>query len=160
MLLELPNGNWVNSKNINELRVEFIHTHTPRVAIVDQHGVMTHHVRLDSAEATKKWCHKFGMLVNKAQREKIVPPVQDPSHRFYLPWHIAVHVFRLRIINRLLRKQEMSVSDAEAQQHAAMVQYDPVIDQTMKDMIEEWSYIPPEKFPQTKEPKLAEIRLD
>jgi len=78
MLLELPNGNWVNSKNIGELCMEFMHTRTPHVDIVNRHGMVTHQVYLDSAEATKKWCHKFGMLVNKAQREKIVPPVQDP----------------------------------------------------------------------------------
>jgi hypothetical protein len=135
MLLELPTGDWVDPIVVAGIHYLNDKTYGPRIVIDTQKEVARYFLPFDDAESALGWRKDFGTKVNSALCEKIVSPHQDLTNDVHLPWNMAVDLLRLYIIDRLVRRHNMSVPDATAQTHASLTQYDPLIDQIMKDLI-------------------------
>jgi len=80
--------------------------------------------------------HMLGTRLHFSVRTVIIPHM-DRYDELYFPWSISVNMLKLHLLGRLMRNYGMSIADAMARQITALVRYDPLIDQIMKDLITE-----------------------
>lgn len=128
MLLELPNGDKVDPVDVIGVRYMNDSQFRPRVC-VDTH--QAHHlVIFDKVEDARVWQQNFVAKVRHVFFDYC-------PYEFPLRWGAAVCLFRFHIIDRLVRKHNMSVPDATARQQASLDLIDPTIVQIIKDLITE-----------------------
>ena len=80
--------------------------------------------------------HALGTRLHLSFRAVIIPHT-DRYDELYLPWSVSVNLLKLHITSRLLRKYDMTLAEASTRQITALMCYDPIIDQIMKDLINE-----------------------
>lgn len=80
--------------------------------------------------------HILGTRIHFTIRAVIVPHTERYDE-LYLPWSVAVNLFKLHIIGRLVRNHGISIGDAISRHLLSIVKYDELIDQIMKDLIAE-----------------------
>lgn len=80
--------------------------------------------------------HMLGTRLHFSVRAVIIPHM-DRYDELYFPWAVTVNLLKLHIIGRLMRKHRLSIGEATAKQVTALMRYDPLIDQIMKDLIAE-----------------------
>jgi hypothetical protein len=80
--------------------------------------------------------HMLGTRLHFSVRTVIIPH-PDRYDELYFPWAVTVNLLKLHILGRLVRVHNMGIGEAVARQITALVRYDPLIDQIMKDLIKE-----------------------
>ena len=80
--------------------------------------------------------HMLGTRLHFSVRTVIIPH-PDRYDELYFPWAVTVNLLKLHIIGRLIRKHNMTIGEAIICQITALLRYDPLIDQIMKDLIRE-----------------------
>jgi hypothetical protein len=78
--------------------------------------------------------HMLGTRLHFSARSVIIPH-SGRYDELYLPWALTVNLLKLHIIGRLVRKQGMAIGEATLRHLTALVRYDPMIDQIMKDLV-------------------------
>lgn len=66
MLIELPDGNWIDPKAVTGVRVMDDVDHGPRVAIDTLGRPALHYFTFDDADAARGWVKQFGTDCNAA----------------------------------------------------------------------------------------------
>jgi len=85
--------------------------------------------------------HIFGARLHLTFRGVIVPIYGDHEYDdLYLPWQIAVNLFRVDILGRLIDDYGMTHADATMKHQAALQIYDADIHQLLNNFIEECPY--------------------
>ena len=80
--------------------------------------------------------HILGTRLHFTIRAVIIPHA-DRYDELYFPWSVSVNLLKLHIIGRLVRKHGMTIGEATTTQVTALLNYDKLIDQIMKDLIDE-----------------------
>lgn len=83
--------------------------------------------------------HVLGTRFHFSFRTVIIPHM-DRYNEIYLPWTVAVNLLKIHIVGRLLNEHNMDLGQAVTRQVTALMNYDPLIDKIMKDLIAESKY--------------------
>lgn len=85
--------------------------------------------------------HIFGSRLHLSARSVIVPITgMHAMDELHFPWALGVNMMRVDLIGILMREYGMTVADAYNLQQAALVQFDPLINQLIIRLIQECPY--------------------
>ncbi len=85
--------------------------------------------------------HIFGARLHLTFRGVIVPIFGDHDYdELYLPWQIAIGLFRVHIEGRLMLAHNHTLAEAMDRQQTAMQMYDPQIHEMLNEFIAECPY--------------------